>query len=618
MTRRLCRDWILAAALALLPACFAPPASGLYLFLDSNGDSIRTSADVLSPHDTTHVTVWLVTNEFKEETSDACSHGNREGDRSYSVVFHASGGMVDWGPFIPDPPAHGEQFSTDSDDSTYLMVSRRISDWGTTHRIRLGTFTVRVSRGRPSIDIIDQRPQKPFGETRIETGTWGGPLTPCADGLPYGGQANRPPALVRLGDCDFPAATDQRLWIVASDLDHDPLTFRLIQGPSFLSVTTLDPGHGDATGEIHAAPDSCARGPAECIIEVSDGFKTDTDTMLVRVHPIVRALPISPMRAARPGPSETAKQDSSAIDVGWLVGEWEWHDSGSGKTPMRFGPAYRGYRWRLAFQRDGGVELFEVGLGRIQRTLRGRFGLAGTLITFSTWPQYDSIVGPETFVMWKEGSSSFSIYPWRVFDAGSDAFVRVPAVVKNGAAPDTARLIAPIDTPTLSVDTKSVRVNLPKSMQKALHDCDPSFRLWSRADFGEVDLEPGQNPDGWGATAIVGDFDGDLLRDVALLGRSGADQVVIAVLSNHGNMRAVEVAWRRLRPGPGERRSREDPERVPPVYLELAARGTFNPFCWVSGWGATPLDAVGIVEPGVARFDYLYAGGQFSLLAPRP
>src|SRR5258705_10462072 len=42
--------------------------------------------------------------------------------------------------------------------------------------------------------------------------------------------------------------------IVATDADGDPLTFTMASGPTFMTVTTISPGNGTATGNIHLAP----------------------------------------------------------------------------------------------------------------------------------------------------------------------------------------------------------------------------------------------------------------------------------------------------------------------------------------------------------------------------
>jgi hypothetical protein len=48
------------------------------------------------------------------------------------------------------------------------------------------------------------------------------------------------------------ARVDQTL--TATDADGDPLTFSKVSGPSFVTVTTVSPGTGSATGNLHLAP----------------------------------------------------------------------------------------------------------------------------------------------------------------------------------------------------------------------------------------------------------------------------------------------------------------------------------------------------------------------------
>jgi hypothetical protein len=209
-----------------------------------------------------------------------------------------------------------------------------------------------------------------------------------------------------------------------------------------------------------------------------------------------------------------------------------------------------------------------------------------------------------------------SFYPWDVYDASNEWFVRVPATKVDNAPTDTAKMIAPFDAPSVRADRGQARVNLSGSLRAALQICDPDFRIWDEADSRELERAGNRGPQALGASALVGDFDGDLLPDVALLGRSGADQVVIAILSDHGRIEAIEVAWRRARMGEGPNKSRGDPKDVPSVYLELAPRGTMNPFCWSTYREATPVDAIGIVEPGMGRFDYVLDRDHFVLFAP--
>jgi len=260
--------------------------------------------------------------------------------------------------------------------------------------------------------------------------------------------------------------------------------------------------------------------------------------------------------------------------------------------------------------------MYEIGRDRVLRAQTGTYSIAhereGFHLTFSKW--FDPYRG--SFSAWSKGPSSLGIYPWLTSDASDETFVRVPATQQNGAYTDSVRMIAPIDTPRVRIDGDRVRVTLPEPMKVALRKYDPNFRIWD-----EPDAAPGTSPNNGHevrSPAVVGDFDGDLLMDVALLGRSGADQVVVAILSNHGIIGPVEVASRRVQFGKGENKSRGDPLEVPRIHIELVPRGSFNPFCWTRRWCATPLDAIGIVEPGLGRFDYVLARGQFILFAPVP
>jgi hypothetical protein len=196
-----------------------------------------------------------------------------------------------------------------------------------------------------------------------------------------------------------------------------------------------------------------------------------------------------------------------------------------------------------------------------------------------------------------------------VTDAGIEIFARVPAIPIH-AAPDSSRLVVPMESPSVRISGHRTEVSLPKVMREALYRFEPDFRIMDAP-----------NPQGLlrGPSAVVGDFDGDLLPDIALLGTSGADQVVVSILSDHANIRVAEVAWQRIPPARGDKRSRGDPTQATPVYLELARRGTRNDFCWVDGpsyYEGTPVDAVGIVLLSGVRFDYLWRRDRFVVWAP--
>jgi len=251
--------------------------------------------------------------------------------------------------------------------------------------------------------------------------------------------------------------------------------------------------------------------------------------------------------------------------------------------------------------------MLEIGADRILHEQRGTFNLAGIKLTFTKWLDsyyYKDRTGPQSFVVSKLGPDVFGLYPWGVTDAGVEIFARSPAVVFRGA-PVGSKIISPVESPSIKVDRHGTHVILPELMKEALYRFEPEFRLLDAPDSKSL-LD--------GPSAILGDFDGDLLPDIALLGSSGADQVVISILSNHANIRVAEVAWQRLPLRPGEKQSRGDPVEAQSIHLELAPRGSQNPFCWVDGpsyFTGTPVDAVGIVLAGSVRFDYVWRQNRF-------
>jgi hypothetical protein len=384
------------------------------------------------------------------------------------------------------------------------------------------------------------------------------------------------------------------------------LTFRLVQGPPFVSVVTVDRGHGLGRGEIQSAPDSCAPGKTwECSVEVSDGTDADRDTALLIVKPVQRRRPTSPMTLSTAGEVPVTGTSHSAPN--WIVGEWEWTGTNTWKGA---GGRPEGMRRRLLLRPNGKMSNFEIKSGRVTRATDGiyRFEPSGDrgTISFSNfdvpWPSRPASV---TYSLTRD-ASGFSIYPAGVIDGWTERYIRVPSVVREGAAVDTSRLLDPIERPPVRRHGDQTEIALPKPMKDALARLDPAFVPWSESDrrrLGEHIRGP---------STITGDFDGDFIQDVAILGRSGADQLVIALLSNLGAVTAKEVVWRKVRIGTGESRSRADPKEIPPIYLESVPRGTVNSFCWVVG----PADAIGIVQPGLGRFDYVDTENHFVLGSP--
>src|SRR2546422_10815250 len=77
----------------------ASHASAQYIYLDTNGNGVHDSADLVSGSGPTTVDVWLNTSLNRNGSPGACPSG---GWNSYEVILPAVGGTVtSWGDFTP-------------------------------------------------------------------------------------------------------------------------------------------------------------------------------------------------------------------------------------------------------------------------------------------------------------------------------------------------------------------------------------------------------------------------------------------------------------------------------------------------------------------------------------
>ena len=68
----------------------------------------------------------------------------------------------------------------------------------------------------------------------------------------------------------------------ATDADGNPLTFSKASGPTYMTVTTTDPGAGAATGNVHLAPGPLDTGITNAGIRVTDGLFADQASFQIR------------------------------------------------------------------------------------------------------------------------------------------------------------------------------------------------------------------------------------------------------------------------------------------------------------------------------------------------
>ncbi len=278
---------LLLAVLLVLPCS----VHAQYMYLDSNGDGVHTSADVLHGAGPTVVDIWLDTAHNRDGSATRCAPNPAQPLNvfSYQVALEATDGTVAFSPFTNriagfSPVYSGRSDSSRFDTGAFFTPPGIVFPPG---RYLLGTFTVNAVGGTPSIRVVPTVWNAPF-TAYTEFGSFcDGTLYPNtiafevdwfdADGLAYqaGGGGNHIPSLSPLANMTVLSGENATQVITATDADRQPLTFAKASGPAFLFVQTTDVGSGTATGEIRRAPRPPDVGTYTASVSVSDG--TDTD-----------------------------------------------------------------------------------------------------------------------------------------------------------------------------------------------------------------------------------------------------------------------------------------------------------------------------------------------------
>ncbi|TMQ64657.1 MAG: PKD domain-containing protein [Candidatus Eisenbacteria bacterium] len=94
---------------------------------------------------------------------------------------------------------------------------------------------------------------------------------------------NNAPILSQPNNMTVPEGTVANQTLLATDADGDPLFFSSSSAPSFVSVTTVDPDSGTATGNVHVAPTFNDAGSYFVEIDVTDGVYSDSRFIFLSV-----------------------------------------------------------------------------------------------------------------------------------------------------------------------------------------------------------------------------------------------------------------------------------------------------------------------------------------------
>ena len=128
---------------------------------------------------------------------------------------------------------------------------------------------------------------------------------------------NNPPVLTQPTNMTVNenATADQVL--NATDPDGDPITFSLVTGPSFVTVTTTSAGTGTATGNVHLAPGFDDAGTYSVTVRASDNGTpalTNDKTFTITVNNVDRPPVLDAISNMTVAAGATADQGISATD----------------------------------------------------------------------------------------------------------------------------------------------------------------------------------------------------------------------------------------------------------------------------------------------------------------
>jgi hypothetical protein len=134
-------------------------AQAQYLFADSNGDGLYTSADRLNAAGPTTITIWLRTDQNKDGSVAACGVNAAQPLSlfSYEFILRATGGNVKWGKYTNLLPGMEYPFGTFTSSTDCYSGYGGITPLPP-GKHKLGTLVVTVTSGDPTLTFASTTP----------------------------------------------------------------------------------------------------------------------------------------------------------------------------------------------------------------------------------------------------------------------------------------------------------------------------------------------------------------------------------------------------------------------------------------------------------------------------
>lgn len=289
--------------LGLCAACLlcGAPAGAQYMYLDSNGDGLWSSADVMNANGTPTVTdVYLITNRNRDGTGASCNSGPDPLTAfSYVVNLLAFGGTVTYEAFVNRQPmgVHFGEANTGNGEykNGYGGPAPGLAPGGP---YLLCTVTIRGTSGSPGVQIVDlvstswdytsfggSCPGHDFDNTYKLAGPAGASDWTDADGLAPGTGVPENHLPVLHAPADMTVATGEIgvQTVSASDPDDDYLELDLGGAFPFLDLAVLQSVRGSISAKLSAAPKIEDIGTHQVTLLVRDGSASDEKTLTVAV-----------------------------------------------------------------------------------------------------------------------------------------------------------------------------------------------------------------------------------------------------------------------------------------------------------------------------------------------
>jgi len=151
------RPFLSGFALVLL--ALASPAYAQYMYLDSNGDGVHTAADKLHPVKPTVVDIWFDTAHNRDGSATSChSDPTIPLDLfSYNVNLKATGGTVAYSSYTNRMPRSTQLSTPPASDGTRFATGAFAAPLAASFppgKYLLGTFTITVATGSPTVEIV--------------------------------------------------------------------------------------------------------------------------------------------------------------------------------------------------------------------------------------------------------------------------------------------------------------------------------------------------------------------------------------------------------------------------------------------------------------------------------